>query len=75
MRENLVKIRPGGFGDMLANRHTDIHVRHSTPLPGGCGGVAEPFIIIIDKTDAGLNGLCIRDITLLCDVINMCNND
>jgi len=36
--------------------------------------VPSPFIIIIiDKTDAGLNGLCIRDITL-CDVINMYNN-
>ena len=23
------------------------------------------IIIIIDKTDAGLNGLCIRDITLI----------
>jgi len=31
-------------------------------------------IIIIDKTDAGLNGLCIRDITLICDVMNMYNN-
>ena len=32
--------------------------------------VPSPFIIIIiDKTDAGLNGLCIRDITLICDVI------
>ena len=28
------------------------------------------IIIIIDKTDAGLNGLCIRDITLIYDVIN-----
>jgi len=37
--------------------------------------VPSPFsIIIIDKTDAGLNGLCIRDITLICDVINMYNN-
>jgi len=32
------------------------------------------IIIIIDKTDAGLNGLCIRDITLICDVMNMHNN-
>ena len=32
------------------------------------------IIIIIDKTDAGLNGLCIRDITLICDVMNMYNN-
>jgi len=32
------------------------------------------IIIIIDKTDAGLNGLCIRDITLIFDVINMYNN-
>ena len=32
------------------------------------------IIIIIDKTDAGLNGLYIRDITLLRDVINMYNN-
>ena len=32
------------------------------------------IIIIIDKTDAGLNGLFIRDITLICDVINMYNN-
>jgi len=32
------------------------------------------IIIIIDKTDAGLNGLYIRDITLICDVINMYNN-
>ena len=31
-------------------------------------------IIIIDKRDAGLNGLCIRDVTLLCDVINMYTN-
>jgi len=31
------------------------------------------IIIIIDKTDAGLNGLCIRDITLIYDVINMYN--
>jgi len=31
-------------------------------------------IVIIDKTDAGLNGLCIRDVTLLCDVINMYKN-
>jgi len=31
-------------------------------------------IIIIDKTDAGLNGLCIRDITLIYDVINTYNN-
>jgi len=30
-----------------------------------------PIIIIIDKTDAGLNGLYIRDITLIYDVINM----
>jgi len=29
------------------------------------------IIIIIDKTDAGLNGLYIRDITLIYDVINM----
>ena len=32
------------------------------------------IIIIIDKTDAGLSGLCIRDITLICDVINVYNN-
>ena len=32
------------------------------------------IIIIIDKTDAGLNGLCIRDITLIYDVINMYYN-
>jgi len=32
------------------------------------------IIIIIDKTDAGLNGLCIRDITLIYDVINTHNN-
>jgi len=32
------------------------------------------IIIIIDKTDAGLNGLCIRDITLINDVINTYNN-
>ena len=32
------------------------------------------IIIIVDKTDAGLNGLCIRDITLLYDVINTYNN-
>ena len=32
------------------------------------------IIIIIDKTDAGLSGLCIRDITLIYDVINMYNN-
>ena len=32
------------------------------------------IIIIIDKTDAGLNGLCIRDITLIYDVINTYNN-
>ena len=32
------------------------------------------IIIIIDKTDAGLNGLSIQDITYLCDVINMHNN-
>jgi len=32
------------------------------------------IIIIIDKTDAGLNGLCIRDITLIYDVINSYNN-
>jgi len=32
------------------------------------------IIIIIDKTDASLNGLCIRDITVICDVINMYNN-
>jgi len=32
------------------------------------------IIIIIDKTDAGLNSLCIRDITLICDVINVYNN-
>jgi len=34
----------------------------------------ERIITIIDKTDAGLNGLCIRDFTLICDVINMYNN-
>ena len=32
------------------------------------------IIIIIDKTDAGFNGLCIRDITLIYDVINTYNN-
>ena len=32
------------------------------------------IIIIVDKTDAGLNGLCIRDITLIYDVINTYNN-
>jgi len=32
--------------------------------------LALQLIIIIDKTDAGLNGLCVRDITLICDVIN-----
>jgi len=32
------------------------------------------LIIIIDKTDAGLSGLCIRDITLIYDVINTYNN-
>jgi len=31
------------------------------------------IIIIIDKTDAVLNGLCIRDITLIYDVINTYN--
>jgi len=32
------------------------------------------IIIIIDKMNAGLNGLCIRDITLIYDVINTYNN-
>jgi len=32
------------------------------------------IIIIIDKTYAGLHGLCIRDITLMYDVINTYNN-
>ena len=32
------------------------------------------IIIIIDKTDAGLNDLCIQDITLIYDVINTYNN-
>jgi len=31
------------------------------------------IITIIDKTDAGLKGLCIIDITLICDVINTYN--
>jgi len=37
-----------------------------------CSNVME-IIIIIEKTDAGLNGLCIRDINVLYDFINIYN--
>jgi len=39
----------------------------------GINKLKKIIIIIIDKTDAGLNGLCIRDITLIYDVINTYN--
>jgi len=42
--------------------------------PGFKNRRRDAVIIIIDKTDAGLNGLCIRDITLVYDVINTYNN-
>jgi len=45
-----------------------------SPLRGETHRSLIIIIIIIDKTDAGLNGLCIRGITLIYDVINMYNN-
>ena len=51
------------------------HVRRIPHFPGrGMRSIKQSIIIIIDKTDAGLNGLCIRDIVLISDVINMYNN-
>jgi len=62
--EHVSRVRPSFKINGDASAHRRLKVRSYSRV----------HIIIIDKTDAGLNGLCIRDITLICDVINRYNN-
>ena len=50
------------------------YMRHAVLSSSGRGrGLIIIIIIIIEKTDAGLNGLFIRDISVLYDFINIYN--